>query len=50
MVYSVPLDLVVDVTMELRRRGMYVFLTDLREHYYAKFGESWELFVKTMAM
>lgn len=50
MVHSVPLDLVTDVTMVLRKRGMYVFVTDLREHYYETFGKSWEVFVKTMAM
>ena len=50
MVHSVPLDLVMDVTMVLRERGMYVFVTDLCEHYYETFGKSWEVFVETMIM
>jgi len=50
MVHSVPLDLIMDTTMELRERGTYIFVTDLCEHYYEKFGKSWELFVEAMTM
>lgn len=49
MVHSVPEYLLRMVTMDLRHRGGYLFVTELRENYYESFGKTWEEFVTTMA-
>lgn len=49
MVHSVPVEEIPPLVEELRHRGAYLFVTDLREDYYCHFGESWGNFVKAMA-
>ena len=49
MVHSVPEYLIRMVTTDLRHRGGYLFITELRENYYESFGKTWEEFVSTMA-
>ncbi|CAG8972121.1 hypothetical protein HYALB_00008126 [Hymenoscyphus albidus] len=49
MVHSVPVEEVSRLVQELRHRGAYLFVTDLREDYYCRFGKSWGDFVKAMA-
>jgi len=50
MVHSVPREEVKEVVRELRLRGNYLFVTDLREDYYCHFGPSWSDFVLAMQM
>lgn len=50
MVHSVPWDEVEQLVHHLRHRGEYVFVTDLSEHYYSRFGSSWGEFIKAMQM
>ncbi|CAG8959326.1 hypothetical protein HYFRA_00013096 [Hymenoscyphus fraxineus] len=49
MVHSVPVEEVSPLVQGLRHRGAYLFVTDLREDYYCRFGKSWGDFVKAMA-
>lgn len=48
MLHSVPVDEVFGVTKSLRRNAQYIFVTDRREGYYGKFGESWYQFIAAM--
>jgi hypothetical protein len=49
-VHSVPLQALKQLVVELRDRGQYLFVTNLREHYYVSFGSSWREFVEAMQM
>ena len=48
IVHTVPKDEVKTLVHELRKLGEYVFVTDLCEHYYSRFGPSWKEFVEAM--
>lgn len=49
MIHSVPVDEVRNLTLELRQRAQYLFVTSARERFYESFGPSWEAFVAAMA-
>jgi hypothetical protein len=49
MIHSVPEYLIRSVTMDLRHRGGYLFVTELQDDYYESFGKTWEDFVSAMA-
>ncbi|EPE31768.1 cell surface spherulin 4-like protein [Glarea lozoyensis ATCC 20868] len=49
MVHSVPREHVRGLTQSLRWRGKYLFVTDLSENYYCRFGPSWASFCEAMA-
>lgn len=49
MIHSVPEYLIRMVTMDLRNRGGYLFVTELRDRYYESFGKTWEDFISAMA-
>lgn len=49
MIHSVPEYLIRMVTMDLRHRGGYLFVTELRDRYYESFGKTWGEFVSAMA-
>ncbi|KAH8672539.1 Spherulation-specific family 4 [Tricladium varicosporioides] len=48
IVHSVPEDAVKPLVQELRKRGMYLFVTNLHTNYYVQFGSCWGDFVKAM--
>jgi spherulation-specific family 4 protein len=48
MVHSVPKVAIKELVKELRHRGKYLFVTDLFENYYARFGSCWKDFVDAM--
>jgi hypothetical protein len=48
MVHSVPVDKIRAVTLALRQRAEYLFITDLTENFYESFGKSWDNFVAAM--
>lgn len=48
MVHSVPRDKVKELVYELRYRGEFLFVTDLRYHFYTRFGSSWSDFIEAM--
>ena len=50
IVHSVPCDEVKRLVHELRHRGEYLFVTDLRENYYVRFGSSWSDFTEAMQL
>jgi len=50
IVHSVPGDEVKRLVYRLRCRGEYLFVTDLREHFYERFGPSWSDFIEAMQM
>lgn len=50
MVHSTPPAELKQLVQELRCRGEYLFVTELREHYYVKFGSSWQDFIEAMQM
>lgn len=50
IVHSVPRNEIKQLVLELRHRGQYLFVTELRERYYEKFGSSWDDFVEAMQM
>lgn len=49
MIHSVPEALIKTLVSEMKRRGAYLFITDLQERYYESFGSSWREFVSIMA-
>lgn len=49
MVHSVPEEEVANLTIALRERAEYLFVTSLTENFYESFGPSWETFVAAMA-
>lgn len=49
IVHSVPREHIQQLTKQLRWRGQYLFVTDLDENYYSRFGASWAEFCDTMA-
>jgi hypothetical protein len=50
IVHSVPRDIIKELVQQLRRRAEYVFVTDLCENYYERFGPSWVEFIEAMQM
>ena len=48
MISGVPRSEITPLTHELRRRGSYLFITDLVDNFYESFGPSWEEFVAAM--
>ena len=48
ILHSVPHHEVKRVTQEMRRHTDFLFITDLQERYYERFGQSWEKFVDAM--
>jgi hypothetical protein len=48
IVHTVPKDELKPLVHQLRKRGEYVFVTDLCEHYYSQFGPNWKEFVEAM--
>jgi hypothetical protein len=50
IVHSVPGDEVKRLVHDLRLRGEYLFVTDLCENYYIRFGSSWSDFIEAMQM
>jgi hypothetical protein len=48
MVHSVPEEEVAGLTMALRERTEYLFVTSKTANFYEGFGESWEMFVRAM--
>jgi hypothetical protein len=48
MVHSVPRGQIGRLVAELRHRGEYLFVTELCEDYYVRFGASWEEFCGAM--
>lgn len=50
IMHSTPANQVRQMVHELRHRAQYVFVTELRRNYYESFGQTWNEFVKAMAM
>ena len=50
IIHSVPRDEITGLVQKLRYRGKYVFVTDLCENYYVRFGESWADFIRAVQM
>jgi hypothetical protein len=48
IVHTVPKDDLKPLVHQLRKRGQYLFVTDLCEHYYSRFGPSWNDFIEAM--
>ncbi|KAF2667968.1 hypothetical protein BT63DRAFT_375237 [Microthyrium microscopicum] len=48
MVHSTPVESLSDLVLRLRDSGDYLFITDLCEDYYCKFGHSWLEFVRAV--
>lgn len=48
LVHSVPEEELESLVHELRRRGGYLFVTDLTAGYYCSFGKSWNGFISAM--
>jgi hypothetical protein len=48
IVHTVPKEELKPLVRRLRKRGEYIFATDLREHYYSRFGHGWREFVEAM--
>lgn len=50
MIHSVPQHLIRPLTIEMRARGAYLFITELQDRYYESFGKTWADFVSAMAV
>lgn len=50
MVHSVPSHEVRRLVQMLRHDAAYLFVTDLREDYYCRFGASWKEFIAAMQL
>jgi hypothetical protein len=48
IVHTVPKDELKPLVHQLRKRGEYLFVTDLCENYYSQFGPGWKDFVEAM--
>ena len=48
IVHSVPRNEVLQLVLELRHRGKYLFVTELSTDYYVRFAPGWEEFVEAM--
>ncbi|TKA72815.1 hypothetical protein B0A49_05479 [Cryomyces minteri] len=48
ILHSVPAKEVKQIVHELRHRAEFLFVTDLRERYYERFGPTWDDFIEAM--
>ncbi|KAL4804607.1 cell surface protein [Aspergillus unguis] len=46
---GVPVENVGELVQELRHRGAYIFVTELAEGFYERFGRSWDLLMQALA-